>query len=236
MHFSTDILTVACRERWLPTFFRVAITLNFVFFLFVASVDSPFRMRISLCLWKLMAPHIRCTCWSGHTLMNSWKRWANCMNVFSSLHPWRNTPTQSLTYSISKEDLYLFIIRCGFAMIKCCQTAVSRCISRRLTHLCLLLWLMHTKLCNYGSWICSWCFHYLARLRLFHLVIRTCFIVFVFSRWNVFRARLFRESCVYHRGNYVKDLNKLGRDLQKIVIVDNSPASYIFHPDNAVIS
>jgi hypothetical protein len=35
-------------------------------------------------------------------------------------------------------------------------------------------------------------------------------------------------------GNYVKDLNKLGRDLQKIVIVDNSPASYIFHPDNAV--
>ncbi|KNC32514.1 hypothetical protein FF38_07288 [Lucilia cuprina] len=52
--------------------------------------------------------------------------------------------------------------------------------------------------------------------------------------WNVFRARLFRESCVYYRGNYIKDLNRLGRDLQKIVIVDNSPASYIFHPDNAV--
>lgn len=55
-----------------------------------------------------------------------------------------------------------------------------------------------------------------------------------FCRWNVFRARLFRESCVYYRGNYIKDLNRLGRDLQKIVIVDNSPASYIFHPDNAV--
>lgn len=54
------------------------------------------------------------------------------------------------------------------------------------------------------------------------------------DRWGVFRARLFRESCVYHRGNYVKDLNKLGRDLQQIIIVDNSPASYIFHPDNAV--
>lgn len=39
---------------------------------------------------------------------------------------------------------------------------------------------------------------------------------------------------MYHGGNYVKDLNKLGRDLQKIVIVDNSPASYIFHPENAV--
>ena len=54
------------------------------------------------------------------------------------------------------------------------------------------------------------------------------------DKWQVFRARLFRESCVFHRGNYVKDLNKLGRELQQIVIVDNSPASYIFHPDNAV--
>ncbi|KDR16246.1 carboxy-terminal domain RNA polymerase II polypeptide A small phosphatase 1 [Zootermopsis nevadensis] len=54
------------------------------------------------------------------------------------------------------------------------------------------------------------------------------------DRWGVFRSRLFRESCVFHRGNYVKDLNRLGRDLQKVIIVDNSPASYIFHPDNAV--
>uniref|UniRef100_A0A8D8Y6N1 protein-serine/threonine phosphatase n=1 Tax=Cacopsylla melanoneura TaxID=428564 RepID=A0A8D8Y6N1_9HEMI len=54
------------------------------------------------------------------------------------------------------------------------------------------------------------------------------------DRWGVFRTRLFRESCVFHRGNYVKDLNKLGRDLHQVIIVDNSPASYIFHPDNAV--
>lgn len=54
------------------------------------------------------------------------------------------------------------------------------------------------------------------------------------DRWGVFRARLFRESCVFHHGNYVKDLNKLGRDLHQVIIVDNSPASYIFHPDNAV--
>lgn len=54
------------------------------------------------------------------------------------------------------------------------------------------------------------------------------------DKWDVFRARLFRESCVFHRGNYVKDLGRLGRDLGQIIILDNSPASYIFHPENAV--
>lgn len=51
---------------------------------------------------------------------------------------------------------------------------------------------------------------------------------------GVFRARLFRESCVFHQGCYVKDLSRLGRDLHKTLILDNSPASYIFHPENAV--
>jgi len=54
------------------------------------------------------------------------------------------------------------------------------------------------------------------------------------DKWDVFHCRLFRESCVFHRGNYVKDLSRLGRELHKILIVDNSPASYVFHPDNAV--
>lgn len=51
---------------------------------------------------------------------------------------------------------------------------------------------------------------------------------------NIFKTRLFRESCAFYRGNYVKDLSRLGRDLSRVIIVDNSPASYIFHPDNAV--
>ena len=54
------------------------------------------------------------------------------------------------------------------------------------------------------------------------------------DKWDVFSSRLFRESCVFHRGNYVKDLSRCGRELTKILIVDNSPASYIFHPENAV--
>ncbi|XP_015236591.1 PREDICTED: carboxy-terminal domain RNA polymerase II polypeptide A small phosphatase 2-like [Cyprinodon variegatus] len=51
---------------------------------------------------------------------------------------------------------------------------------------------------------------------------------------SVFRARLFRESCVFHQGCYVKDLSRLGRDLTRTLILDNSPASYIFHPNNAI--
>jgi Dullard-like phosphatase family protein len=48
------------------------------------------------------------------------------------------------------------------------------------------------------------------------------------------RHRLFREACVQHYGNYVKDLSMLGRDINHVVIIDNSPYSYIFQPDNAV--
>lgn len=48
------------------------------------------------------------------------------------------------------------------------------------------------------------------------------------------RWRLFREHCVPFEGNYVKDLQCLGRPLADTVIVDNSPHSYVFQPDNAV--
>jgi RNA polymerase II subunit A small phosphatase-like protein len=51
---------------------------------------------------------------------------------------------------------------------------------------------------------------------------------------RVIRARLFRESCVYYEGNYVKDLSLIDRDLSQAIIVDNSPSSYIFHPENAI--
>jgi carboxy-terminal domain RNA polymerase II polypeptide A small phosphatase len=51
---------------------------------------------------------------------------------------------------------------------------------------------------------------------------------------RVIRARLFRESCVFYEGNYVKDLSLLNRDLSQSIIIDNSPSSYSFHPENAI--
>ncbi|KAJ7346544.1 HAD-like domain-containing protein [Mycena albidolilacea] len=51
---------------------------------------------------------------------------------------------------------------------------------------------------------------------------------------QVVTHRLFRESCYNHKGNYVKDLSQLGRPIGDTIIIDNSPASYIFHPNNSV--
>lgn len=46
--------------------------------------------------------------------------------------------------------------------------------------------------------------------------------------------RLFREHCTIINTTFVKDLQRLGRDLKDVVIVDNSPLSYILHPDNGL--
>ncbi|KAL1854575.1 hypothetical protein Plec18170_004665 [Paecilomyces lecythidis] len=51
---------------------------------------------------------------------------------------------------------------------------------------------------------------------------------------HVVHHRLFRDSCYNHQGNYVKDLSQVGRDLRETIIIDNSPTSYIFHPQHAI--
>ncbi|KAJ1529031.1 hypothetical protein HK096_009642 [Nowakowskiella sp. JEL0078] len=56
----------------------------------------------------------------------------------------------------------------------------------------------------------------------------------ILDKYKVVKHRLFRESCIHHKGNYVKDLSQLGRELKDVIIIDNSPASYIFHPTNAI--
>jgi len=46
--------------------------------------------------------------------------------------------------------------------------------------------------------------------------------------------RLFREHCVLYNNSFVKDLTTLGRKMENIIIVDNSPNSYLFQPQNAL--
>lgn len=46
--------------------------------------------------------------------------------------------------------------------------------------------------------------------------------------------RLFRDSCFNYQGNFIKNLSQLGRPLSDSIIIDNSPALYVFHPQHSV--
>ncbi|EPR60901.1 Dullard family phosphatase domain-containing protein [Toxoplasma gondii GT1] len=46
--------------------------------------------------------------------------------------------------------------------------------------------------------------------------------------------RLFRSSCSHWKGLWIKDLENLGRDLRRVILVDNSPSAYLLQPWNAL--
>ncbi|XWS12462.1 hypothetical protein CRYUN_Cryun37aG0090700 [Craigia yunnanensis] len=46
--------------------------------------------------------------------------------------------------------------------------------------------------------------------------------------------RFYRDSCKQVRGKFVKDLSEMGRDLRKIVIVNDNPKSFALQPENGI--
>lgn len=46
--------------------------------------------------------------------------------------------------------------------------------------------------------------------------------------------RLFRDSCVARGSQFVKDMSLLGRPAESAMILDNSPTSYYFQPEQAI--
>ncbi len=54
-------------------------------------------------------------------------------------------------------------------------------------------------------------------------------------RGEYVQHRLYRRNCEYiQEGYYVKDLRLLGRDLSKVVLVDNAAYSYAFQVANGI--
>ena len=51
---------------------------------------------------------------------------------------------------------------------------------------------------------------------------------------NSVHHRLFRDSCYNYQGNFIKNLSQIGRPLSDSIIIDNSPASYFFHPQHSI--
>ena len=48
------------------------------------------------------------------------------------------------------------------------------------------------------------------------------------------KYRLYRDSCRFHQGAYLKDLSLLGRDLSKTIIIDNIADNYKLQQDNGI--
>ncbi|PJF17741.1 hypothetical protein PSACC_02441 [Paramicrosporidium saccamoebae] len=51
---------------------------------------------------------------------------------------------------------------------------------------------------------------------------------------QIFKKRLFRAACTEKMGMFVKNLSLVDPDLSRVCLIDNSPASFLMHPDNGI--
>ena len=52
--------------------------------------------------------------------------------------------------------------------------------------------------------------------------------------YSTISHRLYRGSCNFSNGAHLKDLSKLGRDLKRIIIVDNKEENFELQPENGI--
>ncbi|KAK6605071.1 Nuclear envelope morphology protein 1 [Botrytis cinerea] len=89
-----------------------------------------------------------------------------------------------------------------------------------------------TNLMGAGALVCKW----------YNLVVFTAslqdyadpVIDWLEQERKFFSARYYRQHCTYRNGAFIKDLSSVEPDLSKVMILDNSPVSYLFHQDNAI--
>ncbi|OQR72928.1 CTD small phosphatase protein 2-like [Tropilaelaps mercedesae] len=51
---------------------------------------------------------------------------------------------------------------------------------------------------------------------------------------EIFHHRLYRQHCCYFQGVFIKDLERLGRPMGRVILVDNFPGAYMMQPRNAL--
>ena len=51
---------------------------------------------------------------------------------------------------------------------------------------------------------------------------------------NFFDFKFYREHCVIYKDTFVKDISRIGRDIQKIIIVDNNENNFVLNKENGI--
>mmetsp|Transcript_90256 Transcript_90256/g.255822 ORF Transcript_90256/g.255822 Transcript_90256/m.255822 type:complete len:345 (-) Transcript_90256:86-1120(-) len=58
----------------------------------------------------------------------------------------------------------------------------------------------------------------------------------IVTKWNIpVTGVLHRDFCKKKRNHYVKDLSKLGRKLDKVLMIDHDPAAFVLQPENGIV-